>query len=112
MARMLADIVGWASALILILTISRQVYKQWRTRSTAGVSSWLFIGQLAASTGFVIYSYLVENWVFVATNAFMLLTAVTGQLIYRSNRRREEREQGEKEGQQHPGAATRNTETA
>ncbi len=109
---MLADIVGWASALILILTISRQVYKQWRTRSTAGVSSWLFIGQLAASTGFVIYSYLVENWVFVATNAFMLLTAVTGQLIYRSNRRREERQQRRLEEQQRPGAATRNTETA
>lgn len=100
---MLADITGWASALILILTITRQVYKQWRTRSTAGVSSWLFIGQLAASTGFVIYSYLVQNWVFVATNAFMLLTAVAGQLIYRSNRRREERQQ------QRQGTAARNT---
>jgi MtN3 and saliva related transmembrane protein len=109
---MLADIVGWASALILILTISRQVYKQWRSRSTAGVSSWLFIGQLAASTGFVVYSYLVENWVFVATNAFMLLTAVTGQLIYRANRRREEREQQEQGAVQRPGVATRNTETA
>ena len=113
---MLADITGWASALILILTISRQVYKQWRSGSTAGVSSWLFIGQLAASTGFVIYSALVDNWVFVATNAFMLLTAVVGQLIYRSNRRREQRQQperGEKqEGEQRPGAAVRNTETA
>lgn len=104
---MLADITGWASALILALTISRQVYKQWRTRSTAGVSSWLFIGQLAASTGFVIYSYLVENWVFVATNLFMLLTAVVGQLIYRSNRQREERQQ-----EQRHGTAARNTEAA
>jgi MtN3 and saliva related transmembrane protein len=88
---MLTDITGWISALILILTISRQVYTQWRTRSTAGVSRWLFIGQLAASTVFVIYSYLVENWVFVATNFFMLLVAITGQLIYRSNKLREER---------------------
>ena len=78
---MLADITGWLSALILILTISRQVYKQWRSRSTAGVSSWLFIGQLAASTGFVIYSYLVENWVFVATNALTSLAAVCGLAI-------------------------------
>ena len=111
---MAADIVGWASALILILTISRQVYKQWRSRSTAGVSSWLFIGQLAASTGFVVYSYLVENWVFVATNAFMLLTAVTGQLIYRANRRREEREgqEHEHEAGQRRGVAARNTKTA
>jgi len=104
---MLADIIGWVSALILILTISRQVYKQWRSRSTAGVSSWLFIGQLAASTGFVFYSYLVENWVFVATNAFMLLTAVAGQLIYRANKRREERQH-----EQRHGTAARNTETA
>ena len=55
----------------------------------------------------MIYSTLVENWVFVATNVFMLLTAVTGQLIYRANKRREEREQ-----EQRPGTATRNTETA
>jgi len=86
---MLADITGWISALILILTISRQVYTQWRTRSTAGVSRWLFVGQLAASAGFVIYSFLVENWVFVATNSFLLLTAVVGQLIYLGNKRRE-----------------------
>ena len=117
---MLADVIGWTSALILILTISRQVYRQWRSGSTAGVSSWLFIGQLAASTGFVIYSALVKNWVFVATNVFMLLTAVVGQLIYRSNRRREQRQQPEQEetkeaeqhDEQHPGAAVRNTETA
>lgn len=101
---MLADVTGWASALVLIMTISRQVYKQWRSRSTAGVSSWLFIGQLAASAGFVVYSYLVENWVFVATNAFMLITAVAGQLIYLGNKRREARRL-----QQDAGIAARNT---
>lgn len=88
---MLTDLTGWISALILILTISRQVYTQWKTRSTAGVSKWLFIGQLAASAGFVLYSFLVENWVFVATNAFMLLVGITGQLIYLRNKRREAR---------------------
>lgn len=88
---MLTDLTGWISALILILTISRQVYTQWKTRSTAGVSKWLFIGQLAASAGFVLYSFLVDNWVFVATNGFMLLVAITGQLIYRRNKRNEER---------------------
>lgn len=101
---MLADVTGWASALVLIMTISRQVYKQWRSRSTAGVSSWLFVGQLAASAGFVVYSYLVENWVFVATNAFMLVTAVAGQLIYLNNKRREARQP-----QQDTGVAVRNT---
>lgn len=84
---MLTDMVGWLSALILILTISRQVYTQWRTRSIEGVSHWLFIGQVAASTGFVIYSVLVDNWVFVVANSCILLTALAGQLIYMRNRR-------------------------
>lgn len=84
---MLTDVVGWISALILAMTLSRQVYTQWRTRSCAGVSHWLFIGQLAASVGFVIYSWLVENWVFVAVNTFILFIAVVGQTIYMRNKR-------------------------
>ena len=84
---MWTDMVGWLSALILILTISRQVYTQWRTRSIAGVSHWLFIGQVAASTGFVIYSFLVENWVFVVANVCILVTALAGQFIYLRNKR-------------------------
>lgn len=85
---MMTDLVGWISAAILILTISRQVYTQWRTKSSEGISHWLFIGQVAASTGFVIYSVLVENWVFVVANAFILLTAVAGQWVYLRNKRR------------------------
>lgn len=83
-----ADIIGWISAAILVLTISRQVYSQWRSGSVAGVSKWLFIGQISASLGFTIYSFLVENWVFVFANFFILLTAVAGQLVYMRNKRR------------------------
>lgn len=89
---MLTDLVGWASTFILILTISRQVYTQWKTKSIAGVSKWLFIGQTAASFGFVIYSFLVENWVFVLSNIFILLTALVGQVIYIRNKHRNERQ--------------------
>lgn len=84
---MLTDIVGWISAFILALTISRQVYTQWRTRSTGGVSRWLFVGQVAASIGFVIYSFLVENLVFVVANSFILLTAIAGEFIYLRNKK-------------------------
>lgn len=82
-----ADMVGWISAAILVTTLTRQVYTQWRTRSIAGVSRWLFLGQLAASIGFTIYSFLVENWVFVFANIFLVLTALVGQCIYMRNRR-------------------------
>jgi hypothetical protein len=33
------------------------------------VSKWLFVGQATASGGFLCYSLLVNNWVFVVTNA-------------------------------------------
>jgi len=85
------EIIGWSAAAILLATISRQVYTQWRERSTQGLSRWLFIGQLAASTGFVVYSWLLGNWVFVVTNVLMLATAGLGQWIYLRNRHREER---------------------
>lgn len=81
------DLIGWAASAILIATLGRQVYTQWRERSTEGVSRWLFIGQMCASVGFVIYSWLLDNGVFVFTNAVLLLTGVVGQLIYRRNRR-------------------------
>lgn len=82
-----AELIGWASAVILVLTISRQVYTQYRTRSIAGVSKWLFIGQLSASVGFTVYSWLLENWVFVVVNFSLFLTAVVGQFIYLRNKR-------------------------
>jgi MtN3 and saliva related transmembrane protein len=79
------DILGWASSMVLLATLLRQVYRQYRERSTSGVSSWLFIGQLTASTGFLIYSFMLKNWVFVFTNAALLLTAIAGQMIYQRN---------------------------
>ena len=87
-----AELIGWTSAFILILTISRQVYTQYRTRSIAGVSKWLFIGQLSASIGFTVYSWLLDNWVFVVVNFSLFLTAVVGQCIYVRNRRIAQRE--------------------
>lgn len=88
---MWAELVGWSAAFILLLTISRQVYTQWRNRSTQGLSRWLFIGQLAASTGFVVYSWALGNWVFVMSNVLILITAGVGQWIYVRNKRSEER---------------------
>jgi MtN3 and saliva related transmembrane protein len=84
---MLADMIGWVSAFILVMTISRQVYSQWRSKSVQGISHWLFIGQLAASAGFTAYSFLVDNWVFVFANFFIFLTAVAGQYVYLRNKR-------------------------
>lgn len=82
-----ADLVGWAASAVLLATLVRQVYVQWHERSTAGVSSWLFVGQIAASCGFIAYSWMLDNRVFIVTNVMIAMTAITGQLIYRRNRR-------------------------
>ena len=72
------EAVGWISSIVLLLTIARQIYKQWQAGSSEGVSIWLFAGQLVASTGLTIYSWLVDNWVFVVTNALMMINALVG----------------------------------
>ena len=72
------DVVGWVSSIVLLATIMAQIAKQWSERSGQGVSSWLFVGQTAASLGFTAYSALLKNWVFTTTNALMLVSAIVG----------------------------------
>jgi uncharacterized protein with PQ loop repeat len=84
----MTELIGWVSSFVLVLTIGRQVLKQWQSGSSEGVSKWLFIGQVAASVGFTTYSVLVRNWVFVVTNALMLVNALLGLFIVRHHRRR------------------------
>lgn len=81
------DILGWISSFILVVTLMRQVYVQWKTESVGGVSKWLFVGQLAASTGYTVYSFLLHNWVYVCSNIAILLTALIGEGLYLRNRR-------------------------
>ncbi len=82
------ELLGWTSSVILILTIAAQIGKQWRDHTSAGVSTWLFVGQLAASTGFTIYSLLVRNWVFAVTNGIMVLNGLIGYGITVRHKRR------------------------
>lgn len=81
------DILGWVSSLTLLLTLGWQVRRQWVTRDSRGVSAWLFIGQLMASTGFAIYSALLSNWVFLTTNLLLVVNALLGQWVTLRNRR-------------------------
>ena len=90
----MTEAVGWVSSGVLVLTIAKQVYKQWREGSSEGVSKWLFVGQISASLGFTLYSWLVRNWVFVVTNSLMLVNALLGLLIVFHHRRRERRAAG------------------
>jgi MtN3 and saliva related transmembrane protein len=82
------EAIGWASSLILLVTLAKQVHKQWRDGKSDGISPWLFIGQMAASVGFTVYSWLVHNWVFVVTNGLMVVNGLLGYLIVLRHRHR------------------------
>lgn len=81
-------LLGWASSVVLVLTIGWQVFRQWRSGTSAGVSRWLFLGQACASAGFTGYSLLIGSRVFVVTNALLLVAALVGLGIVEHHRRR------------------------
>ena len=70
--------VGWSASAVLLATIVSQLHRQWKAGTSKGVSQWLFIGQAAASMGFAVYSWLLGDVVFIATNILMLIAAVVG----------------------------------
>lgn len=84
----MADTIGWVSSAILVLTIAQQVYRQWHEGTSKGVSTWLFVGQLAASIGFTIYSLMIQSWVFAITNGLMIVNGLLGYAIVVRHRRR------------------------
>ena len=79
---MAPDIIGWGASAILIATLARQTWRQWKDPDPRGVSHSLFVGQIAASIGFVSYSWMMRNWVFIVTNSLILVTAIVGQLVF------------------------------
>ena len=81
------DLIGWIASAILLATLARQTWRQWREPDPRGVSRWLFLGQIAASVGFVAYSWMLRNWVFLVTNTLILLTAIIGQIALSRARR-------------------------
>lgn len=86
----MTEIIGWASSLILLLTLIKQVHKQWKDRTSEGVSMWLFIGQIIASIGFLVYSILLGNWVFTVTNSLLVINSIFGVVLYFYYRDRKE----------------------
>jgi MtN3 and saliva related transmembrane protein len=82
------EIIGWCSSFVLVLTISKQVFDQWREGRSEGVSTWLFIGQIIAGIGFAVYSWLVGNTVFLVANCLTLIRSIAGLVTLFRNRRR------------------------
>lgn len=84
------DWIGWVSSSILLWTVAVQIRKQLRA-GTEGVSKWLYLGQFGAEIGFIAYSGLVRNWVFLFANAALLVENAIGLVLLLRQRRRERR---------------------
>ena len=76
------ELIGWASSVLLLMTLVKQVYKQWKEGTSEGISKWLFTGQLAASIGFTVYSVLTGSWVFAFTNGALTINNIVGIWLY------------------------------
>jgi hypothetical protein len=83
-----ADLVGWISSAILVATLARQVHTQATRGNGQALSRWLFAGQIAASLGFIAYSWMLRNSIFLLTNTIILGTAIAGQWLYFRNERK------------------------
>jgi MtN3 and saliva related transmembrane protein len=84
----MVDALGWLSSAILLATLLSQIYKQWKQGTSKGVSKWLFIGQLATSVGFTIYSVAKGDTVFIVTNSLLTVSAIIGIYIFFHFRKR------------------------
>ena len=76
------EIIGWVSSLVLLATLVKQVHKQWKDKTSEGISKWLFAGQLAASIGFTVYSVATASWVFAFTNFALTINNIIGVSLY------------------------------
>ena len=90
------QIIGFASSFILLMTVGKQVYKQWSDGTSEGVSKYLFIGQITASIGFLIYSIMKNDMVFIITNGLMVLNSLVGIAILWHHRRRDRKSVNQK----------------
>jgi uncharacterized protein with PQ loop repeat len=82
------QVIGWAAVSALFFTMAVQAWKQWRDNVKKGIGKSFFVGQIAASALFLVYSAMLGDRVFVVGNALVLTAAIAGGSILWWNRTR------------------------
>lgn len=82
------DLIGWAASIVLLVTVVAQIVKQWKSRSSQGVSAWLFVGEIVSALLFLWYAVTIHNAVYVTTNTLMVVASSAGLGILAWHRRR------------------------
>ncbi len=75
---MVGNILGWSATCVLLVTLLAQILREIRSGKVDEISPLLFVGQCAASILFLVYSALVDNLVFIVSNAMILAVALLG----------------------------------
>ncbi|KYF63021.1 hypothetical protein BE15_02470 [Sorangium cellulosum] len=86
-------VVGWISSLLLLVTFGSQTYRQWKGDEGESEKYTLifFVAAIAGTAGNFIYSLLVNNWVFTALNAALVVNNAAGLWITVRNRKQARR---------------------
>ena len=68
-----ADYLGYAAGALTAFTFLPQVIKTWQSKSAKDVSLNMFIIDFVNEIMWLVYGFMLDNWVIISTNAVMLL---------------------------------------
>ena len=68
-----AEILGYAAGAVTAFTFLPQVIKTWREQSAKDISLTMFLIAFANEIMWLVYGFMIDNFVIILTNAVMLL---------------------------------------
>jgi MtN3 and saliva related transmembrane protein len=77
---LMQELIGWGSALVLLPTFGVQTYRQWHDRHqpVSATSLWFFVLAFIGTLGQFVYSWMVNNWVYLALNGCLVVNNAIG----------------------------------
>ena len=66
-----ADILGYAAGALTAFTFLPQVIKTWKSKSAKDISLNMFIIAFVNEIMWLVYGFMLDNWVIILTNAAM-----------------------------------------
>ena len=68
-----AEILGYAAGAVTAFTFMPQVIKTWRDKSARDISLSMFLIAFINEIMWLVYGFMIDNFVIILTNAVMLL---------------------------------------
>ena len=68
-----AEILGYAAGAVTAVTFLPQVLKTWREKSAKDISLNMFLIAFANEIMWLVYGFMIDNFVIILTNSVMLL---------------------------------------